>query len=94
MDTPRSNEIVQKIDLVELLDDFVEFTDYCSFLCDAIPALFIEYAESEHDSHTVQGLKRYCGDLKERAEKLEGVLNNLYQQSYTDAQITQLTPKI
>lgn len=75
-----------EVDLLTLYDDFVEFNDYCSFLCDAIPALFIEYAESEHDSHTVQGLKRHCGDLKERAERLESVLNTLYQRSYTKAQ--------
>jgi hypothetical protein len=81
-----------KVELLTVYDDFVEFNDYCSFLCEAIPALFVEYAESEHDSHTVQGLKRHCSDLKEKAEKLESVLNTLYQQSYTDAQITKLKP--
>ena len=82
-----------KVDLLTVYDDFVEFNDYCSFLCDAIPALFVEYAESEHDSHTVQGLKRYCSDLKERSEKLESRLNTLYQQSYTSSQITNLKPR-
>jgi hypothetical protein len=78
------------VDLLTIYDDFVEFNDYCSFLCDAIPALFVEYAESEHDSHTVQGLKRHCSDLKEKSEKLESILNALYQQSYTDGQIAEL----
>jgi len=81
-----------EVDLLSVYDDYVEFNDYCSFLCDAIPALFVEYAESEHASHTVQGLKRHCSDLKEKAEKLESVLNTLYQQSYTGGQITKFKP--
>lgn len=83
---------VNHADLVSFLDDFVEFNDYCAFLCDALSALFSEYAENEMDSHTIQGVRRHCGDLKERSEKLEEVLNTLYQQSYTDAQITKLKP--
>ncbi|MFT7559727.1 MAG: hypothetical protein ACI93R_001642 [Flavobacteriales bacterium] len=82
-----------KVDLLTVYDDFVEFNDYCSFLCDAIPALFVEYAESERDSPTMQGLKRHCGDLKEKTEKLGSVLNALYQQTYTDTQITELKPR-
>lgn len=86
MDNSKSEKITQA-DLLTLYDDFVEFNDYCAFLCDALSALFAEYAENEIDSHTIQGVKRHCYDLKERAEKLEGVLNTLYQQSYTGIKV-------
>ncbi len=84
---------INHTDLVILLDDFVEFNDYCAFLCDALSALFSEYAENEIDSHTIQGVKRHCYDLKERSEKLESAFNMLYQQSYTNPQITNLKPR-
>lgn len=83
---------ISHADIVSLLDDVVEFNDYCAFLCDAMASLFAEYAENDAESHTIQGVRRHCSDLKERAEKLEEVLNNLYQQSYTGSQITSLKP--
>jgi hypothetical protein len=78
-----SDEQIHHSDLVGLLDDFVEFNDYCSFLCDVFPALLSDFTVSEHDSHTIQGVKRHCGELKDKAKQLECALNKLYQQSYT-----------
>ena len=71
---------ITQTDLLTLYDDLTEFNDYCAFLCDAMSALFSEYAESEIDINTIQGVKRHCSDLKERSEKLERVLNTMYQQ--------------
>lgn len=67
--------------LTELHDDFMEFNDYCSFLCDAVSCLFTDSIDGEPDNHTVMGLKRHCDDLKERAKELEGMVNHLYRQS-------------
>lgn len=93
MDKLKPSQMAQKVEFIEFYDDFLEFSDYCSFLCDAVSCLFADAVEGEPDAHTVLGLKRQCGDLKERAEKLESVLNNLYQQPYTDGQITTLKPR-
>ena len=73
------------INLLTFYDDFIEFNDYCAFLCDSLSALFSEYTESETDNHTLQGIKRHCNDLKDRSEKLENILDTLYQQSYIDS---------
>lgn len=71
----------QKQDLLAAYDDFIEFHDYCSFLCDAVSALFSESMEGEPDRRTMMGLRRQCGDLKERAERLEEVLEKLYKEA-------------
>ena len=75
-----------------VIDDIVEFNDYYAFLCDVVPALFVEYAECEYDQHTVQGLRRHCSDLKDRSEQLENRLEMLCEQSYTGTQVTQIKP--
>lgn len=90
MDKPDTEKTVQKEDLLNFYDEFVEFNDYCAFLCDAMSALFSEYADGEVNSYTIQGVRRQCGDLKERSERLEEVLAALYKQSYTDSQVTRL----
>jgi len=92
MNEEKSDRVTLKAELVELYDDVVEFNDYCSFLCDAASCLFTDAMEGEPDTHTVMGLKRHCNDLKERAEKLESMINNLYKQSHTSGQITTLKP--
>ncbi|MFT7561043.1 MAG: hypothetical protein ACI93R_002968 [Flavobacteriales bacterium] len=79
MNGSKSNVVLQKAELIELYDDFVEFNDYCSFLCDAIPSLFSEVTDGEPGTHTVMGLRRQCSDLKERAETLGCALNGLLQ---------------
>lgn len=89
MDNSKPKKVTQ-VALLTICDDFVEFNDYCAFLCDALSAIFSEYAENEIDNHTIQGVKRHCYDLKERSEKLERALNNLYQQSSINPQITKV----
>jgi hypothetical protein len=64
-------------DLVQLYDNFAEFTDYCSFLCDTVPGLFSE--EFDLDDHTIQGVRRHFSWLKLRAEELKLDLDEIQQ---------------
>ena len=92
MDKPKPNPTTPKAELIAFYDDFVEFNEYCAFLCDAVAALFTDALEGEPDTHTVLGLKRQCHDLKERAEQLECGLHKIYQQCEMDNNITPIKP--
>lgn len=93
MDEQSSGGVAPKDTILTVYDDFVEFVDHCSFLCDAVSSLFSEITDLDADDHTVMGLKRSCNSLKERAEKIELALNSLYKSSYTAAQITTIKPR-
>lgn len=80
------------MNLAAFYDDFEEFNDYCSFLCDAISSLFCEYQDCEPDPHTILGAKRHCSWLKCRAEELKKELHDIYERSYTDPKVTKLKP--
>lgn len=80
-------------DLRTFYDDFEEFNDYCSFLCDAVSSLLSEYKDNEPDLHTILGAKRHCSWLKVRAEELKHELGGIYEKSYTNPNITTLRPK-
>lgn len=68
-------------ELTDLYDDFVEFNDYCAFLCDSIPLLFREAQEREPEDHTLAGLRRHCNWMKKRADELELALEKVQQKS-------------
>lgn len=74
--------------LVALHDEFVEFNDYCAFLCDSIPYLYNESKESEPDEQTIMGAKRHCSWVKSKAEVLNSELDNICQQLKTNEQTT------
>lgn len=65
----KSDQVALKEGLMAFCDDFVEFNDYCSFLCDAVSCLFNEAIQAEPDQYTVFGVKRHCSDLKAKSEK-------------------------
>lgn len=71
---------------MELYNDFVEFNDYCAFLCDSIPYLYNESRASEPDEQTIMGAKRHCSWVKSKAEELKSELDNIRQQLNTDEQ--------
>lgn len=62
---------------VDFCDEFSDFSGSCSFLFDAMPCLYTEAAEYELDKNTILGLRKYCGELKEKLEYLEGRLEQL-----------------
>jgi hypothetical protein len=51
MNGSKPNIVLQKAELIEVYDDFVEFNDYCSFLCGAIPSLCSEVTDGEPSTH-------------------------------------------
>ena len=79
MNPPAADDLSYK--LTELYDDFVEFNDYCAFLCDTIPLLLREAQEREHEDHTLAGIGRHCAWMKKRADELEQALQNVQQKS-------------
>ena len=68
-------------ELTDLYDNFVEFNDYCAFLCDTIPLLFREAQEREPEDHTLAGMRRHCAWMKKRADELELALEKVQQES-------------
>lgn len=63
--------------LLAVQDEFIEFHDYCAFLCDAIEHLLSGSENEKIDTFTVMGLKRQCADLKESSRKLGSELSKL-----------------
>lgn len=61
--------------LVDFYDDFVEFHDHCSFLCDAIASMVGQ--DDQFDACTVMGIKRACFWVKDRGQDLKKELQQL-----------------
>jgi gamma-glutamylcysteine synthetase len=59
-------------ELLDLYDDFVEFHDHCSFLCDAIASMVAE--DDRFDTCTAMGIKRFCHWVKDRGQNLKNEL--------------------
>ena len=77
----RSSTSTISYEITELYDDFVEFNDYCAFLCDTIPLLFKASLEDQRHDHTLAGIHRYCVWLKQRAAKMEQALEQIQEKS-------------
>ena len=70
-------KITSEAELVSFYDDFVEFHDNCSFLCDAIAAMVGE--EEYFDRSTYLGIKRYCYRIKDKVQELKQDLASIQE---------------
>ena len=64
-------------DLLLFYDEFVEFHDYCSFMCEAFASLATE--ENYLDTSTAMGASRFCHWTKRRMQELKGDLKNIHE---------------
>ena len=92
MDKSGSVPSFKRSDLSIFYDDLEEFNDYCSFLCDAMSALFCEYQDSEPDLHTILGARRQLSWVKCRAEQLKNELQGICQGAAGEDKVTPLKP--
>lgn len=70
--------------MVGFYDDFVEFHDSCSFLCDAVACMIEE--QEQFDYSTTLGIKRYCYWIKDRVQALKEELSQLQECLTTEQQ--------
>ncbi len=75
-----------EIDLLHFYDDYIEFHDHCSFLCDAFVGLTIE--DDCLDSSTAMGVSRYSHWVKRRALELKQDLKKIHEKAYTQGKST------
>lgn len=68
-----------EIDLLHFYDNYIEFHDHCSFLCDAFAGLTIE--SDCLDSSTTMGVSRYSHWVKRRAQELKQDLKQIHEKS-------------
>ncbi|MGL6159404.1 hypothetical protein [Microbulbifer sp.] len=69
-----------EVDLMHFDDDFVEFADYCSFMCDAFACLAMR--EDYLGGNTAGGIIRYSSRIKRRVEVLKEDLGKIYEKAY------------
>jgi hypothetical protein len=65
--------------LLSLCDSFAEFSDQCTFLCDAFAA--ISAREETIDPHTANGIGFAARHLKQRVREIRSDLSSLNQQA-------------
>lgn len=82
MTQSKTEENILALDLLHFYDEFVEFHDYCAFLCDAFSCLATE--EDGLDDSTAMGLIRFSGWMKHRVENLKQELKQIQERSYTE----------
>jgi len=75
-------------DLLHFYDNFVEFHDHCSFLCDAFSSLATE--DDYMDNSTAMGASRYSHWVKHRAQELKQNLQQIHKKAYTQDKNIQL----
>lgn len=61
--------------LLVFYDDYVEFQESCSFLCDAISSMAAE--DDRFEGRTVSGIRQFCQQVKDQAENLRRELERL-----------------
>ncbi len=76
-------------DLLVFYDNFVEFHDHCSFLCDAFASLATE--DDYLDNSTAMGVSRYSHWVKHRAHELRQDLQQIHKKAYTQGKSTNKT---
>ncbi len=82
MNTSKSGKTSVAAELLHFYDEFVEFHDHCSFLCDAFVCLASE--EDCLEASTVMGVSRYSQWLKRRARELKEELRQIQKRSHTE----------
>jgi hypothetical protein len=75
--SPKRNALKQ--DLLNLCDSFAEFSDQCTFLCDAFAA--ISARAETIDPHTANGIEHTARNLKQKVRELGADLNRLNRQA-------------
>jgi hypothetical protein len=69
-------------DILHLYDEFVEFNDYCAFLCDAFASVISDEEHMEFlDQASVQGFGRCSHWMKFRMNELKGRLKLIHEKS-------------
>ncbi|MEE8058276.1 MAG: hypothetical protein V3T17_10635, partial [Pseudomonadales bacterium] len=66
-----------KTDLLLFYDNFVEFHDYCSFMCDAFASLAL--GEDGLDTSTATGACRFCHWIKHPIQQLKEDLKRIHE---------------
>lgn len=79
-----------EVDLLHFDDNFVEFADYCSFMCDAFSCLAMR--ENYLDGNTAGGISRYSTWIKHRVEVLKEDLRKIYEKAYIQSRASGKRP--
>ena len=82
MNRPKTQETSLATDLLHFYDEFVEFHDYCAFLCDAFACLATE--EDYLDASTAMGVSRFSHWVKRRTHMLKQELKQIQERAYTE----------
>ena len=65
--------------MLNTYDEFTEFNDYCSFLCDAFASIVSQ--EEIIDEDTIRGLRRCSSWMKHRAQEIKAELKEIQQRA-------------
>jgi len=84
MTQPKLTKTSLETDLLHFYDDFVEFHDNFSFLCDAFACLATE--EDYLDTSTAMGVSRFSHWIKNRTQELKRDLKKIHEKAYTQNQ--------
>lgn len=87
----KSSKLPLKTDLLHFYEEFVEFQDYCSFMCEAFASLAAE--ENYLDTSTAMGASRFCHWIKRRMHELKGDLKRIHEKAHTQNQISSKAQK-
>ena len=86
-----SKETPLKTDILLFYDDFVEFQDYCSFMCEAFSSLASE--DNFMDESTAMGASRFCHWMKRRMHQLKGDLKKIHKKANTQSLVPSIAQK-
>lgn len=80
---PANQESPLSMDILHFYDEFVEFNDYCAFLCDAFASVVSndEYEEFMGQA-SIQGFGRCSHWMKFRMQELKGKLKLIQEKSH------------
>lgn len=87
---PATNYTALTKELVRLYDEFAEFQDHCSFLCDAFACIVAnhEYA----DESTINGFSHYSHWLKQQVIYFRARLKQIQERSRSAAGLPDFPP--
>jgi len=78
-DQPVTEELSLSIDILRLYDEFSEFNDRCSFLCDAFAGIVANHEEI--DENTIHGCSLYSNWLKQQIGYYNTKLRRIQEKS-------------
>lgn len=80
LESPEPDKTPLEVDLLHFDDDFVEFCDYCSFMCDAFA--YLATGEDYLSRNTAGGISRYSAWIKHRMEVLKEDVRKIHKKAY------------